>query len=868
MATFSTLLFIILSITICTGLYEDQIGSFDWKRSFIGKVKHARFSDNYLIVTTEQNVVANLSPKTGKIIWRQTLENPPEQPQFLNVDKEVVVVSTVKDSFYVRGWDTPTGSLLWEWTINPEIPVDSFWGYLDHFLLHIAIVRGSHLEVTLYDPRTGEVQLNAKKIPTSWLKYPTKCILTSPYFVCLNEQQLMWVDISSEVPKFSSKSVETILGDSNVAYLELIEFESPKPLFLLLHKNKINLLEIKDDSIQSSPPHNVFFNSIYVEQSIFHLEVNTENVDKLITIKSKSLNSGDEVSVGVPYPLGLGAPYIVAAQCKANFCELLLSSTDNALTLVTYPDGKVLWTREEALSEIVAVEFFELPVSELDASIEKEFTNSDIVSMLIHRLSTQIHQLYNLIFGGQLLSNSGLIRDDFGLHKIIVVATQVGKLFAIDTLTGSIVWSYRLPDIKPFNDVTMLLFVQRTARYAPLAAQCVLLAQNADNGGGIIFVFDPITGISKQGIEQLNYKIKQAVIVPYEDNSHVRPVIVISQDNSVYVYPESARDLVQKYSEKTFVYLVDSSVLQGFKLGADVSIAKIWNVNFGSAHVAAISTRPLSEHVHSQGRVLPDRSVYYKYVNPNLIAVATLSDDPVHKHVLSVYLIDGVTGLILYSISHKRASGPVYLVHSENWLVYTFFNERYRRTEIVAAELFEGHTQSNSTAFSSFGVSQLPHIQTQSYILPANPVTVSVTLTERGITNKFLLVGLSNGAVTEIPWMLLQPRFPDIPCGPEESCIPYMPEVPLPAEATINYNQSLIRIKGIQVAPARLESTSHVLVYGLDLFYTRVAPSKTFDVLKEDFDHKLIVLVLSGLVIASYVTKYLASRKALKQAWK
>lgn len=227
-----------------------------------------------------------------------------------------------------------------------------------------------------------------------------------------------------------------------------------------------------------------------------------------------------------------------------------------------------------------------------------------------------------------------------------------------------------------------------------------------------------------------------------------------------------------------------------------------------------------------------------------------------------------ISGFVIYSLAHKKARGPVNLVHSENWLVYTFFNERYRRTELAALELYEGHIQSNSTVFSSYAMSQLPQVQTQSYILPALPTKVTVTLTERGITNKCLLVALSTGAVVEIPWALVQPRFADIPCGPEESCYPYMPEIPLNPEAAINYNQTLSKVNGISVAPARLESTSHILVYGLDIFYTRVAPSKTFDVLKEDFDHKLIILVLIGLILASYVTKTLASRKAVKQAWK
>lgn len=59
-----------------------------------------------------------------------------------------------------------------------------------------------------------------------------------------------------------------------------------------------------------------------------------------------------------------------------------------------------------------------------------------------------------------------------------------------------------------------------------------------------------------------------------------------------------------------------------------------------------------------------------------------------------------------------------------------------------------------------------------------------------------------------------------------------------------------------------------MMAYFTDIFYTRVAPSKTFDLLKDDFDYYLIVIVLAALLLASYITKQLASRKALKQAWK
>ncbi len=39
--------------------------------------------------------------------------------------------------------------------------------------------------------------------------------------------------------------------------------------------------------------------------------------------------------------------------------------------------GKVLWVREEALASVVAAEMMDLPVSDKDAAIEKEFDSKE-----------------------------------------------------------------------------------------------------------------------------------------------------------------------------------------------------------------------------------------------------------------------------------------------------------------------------------------------------------------------------------------------------------------------------------------------------------------------------------------------------------
>eukprot|EP00105_Crassostrea_gigas_P031090 XP_011453664.1 PREDICTED: ER membrane protein complex subunit 1 [Crassostrea gigas] len=102
----------------------------------------------------------------------------------------------------------------------------------------------------------------------------------------------------------------------------------------------------------------------------------------------------------------------------------------------------------------------------------------------------------------------------------------------------------------------------------------------------------------------------------------------------------------------------------------------------------------------------------------------------------------------------------------------------------------------------------------------------------------------------------------------EEGTIPYIPELPVNAEAIINYNQSLYNVQGIHTSPAGLESTSLVLSYGLDLYFTRVQPSKMFDVLKEDFDYFFISAVLLGMFVVTIATQKLSARRALSRAWK
>ena len=74
--------------------------------------------------------------------------------------------------------------------------------------------------------------------------------------------------------------------------------------------------------------------------------------------------------------------------------------------------------------------------------------------------------------------------------------------------------------------------------------------------------------------------------------------------------------------------------------------------------IIAIASKNPMEHVHSQGRVLADRSVLCKYLNPNLVAVVTQGPNTIHKYMLTIHLLDVVSGAIITSQPHRHAKGP------------------------------------------------------------------------------------------------------------------------------------------------------------------------------------------------------------------
>ena len=195
-----------------------------------------------------------------------------------------------------------------------------------------------------------------------------------------------------------------------------------------------------------------------------------------------------------------------------------------------------------------------------------------------------------------------------------------------------------------------------------------------------------------------------------------------------------------------------------------------------------------------------DRSVLYKYSNPNLVAVESFDEE---THTLSIYLIDTVTGQVVHTARHPKVNGPFHIVHCENWIVYTYWNEKSRRTEMGVIELFEGKDQTNTNNFNSFTTTKDNlEVISKSFVFSQGITAMTTSETEMGLTFRSLLISMPFGGILELPRRIVDSRRPleMTPELREEMIIPYMPEIPIATEELLNYNQTVLHIHGIKTA--------------------------------------------------------------------
>jgi hypothetical protein len=417
-----------------------------------------------------------------------------------------------------------------------------------------------------------------------------------------------------------------------------------------------------------------------------------------------------------------------------------------------------------------------------------------------------------------------MARDTFGYHKIIGCATENGRLIALDAGSpDKILWNRKVAD--------------------PSSEQTWQPKLTSAEGG--VLVLDSGDDTLQQGFNATNGDSVSAV--PDGSEVHSGPRVQFSLINGA---------------------------LEATRLDVN-SEASVWHfMPTAGEHILSLVPRPVNDPIASIGKVLGDRRVLYKYLDPNLALLATVNDAKKSAHF---YVLNTISGAILYSNAHNDVDleSPISSIVSENWFAYSYTSDASDTSpkghQLVVGELFESLVPNDrgplngASNFSTMQSGPEPFPLVQSYQIPESISQLAVTQTKQGITSRQLLAVLADSqAIVGIPYGVLDPRRPvhRDPTKDEqfEGLMRYAPVIEFDAKWYLNHKREVLGIDHIITTPALLESTSIVFAYGLDVFGTRLSPSFSFDVLGKDFNKFQMLATVAALAVATFVVAPLVSR--------
>ena len=148
---------------------------------------------------------------------------------------------------------------------------------------------------------------------------------------------------------------------------------------------------------------------------------------------------------------------------------------------------------------------------------------------------------------------------------------------------------------KPSN-----LFVQRSAPHFGLPPQVSIYFWNRYSGLPEILSFDPLNGkVLSSSVGSAD--LKQVILLHHSDDTHLRPLLLLSKNKKATLFPESGLSSV---SDSTFVVTVeDDRTISGQKLvksGNSFKLLPLWTLAHPHTNKVTLWSKSSEEKVHSQ----------------------------------------------------------------------------------------------------------------------------------------------------------------------------------------------------------------------------------------------------------------------------
>lgn len=920
-------------LALVSAIFEDDAYHIDFHYALLGLPRHDAtfFQKPYggskaslLYSISENQTIGAINPKDGALVWRQHPVSEPRGKGHLRAaDEQDTVVSAAGNR--VTAWSSSDGRLVWETDVDGstvedlEILEQEDGITKDEAKDVIVLVSGTSHGIKRLDGKTGRVkwtyedsrlvmlkrdESSTDPIFSSDIPFQVSTSPTTVYYISLHSSMIgagSKLKVTSLSPITGKKLDQyTLSSDTEIASREHIVFagaNTAAPILAWTDKSnnvlKVNIIGTKSVTSFNTPgadpiekivlhaPGHVNSQAHFLVEyqtafghsaEVYHVDLKKNTVSKAYSLPELQIRgtfatsttdanvyfirvTEDEVSVvssashGIlgrwptakspalagSYPVHAVSEVVVKSGAATAARSAVLFS-NGQWTLIR--NGDIAWTRPEFLSQASSAVWAGLPeVEALAAELEVE-RHQNVVAAYLHRVKRHVQDLEHFPTWAQSLPQrflgsvvgkpkettvDDIQQDTFGFHKLVIVATEKGRLAALDVGSrGKVLWNVHLEQ-----------FADTKFEYPTLKAHSGYVEVKDPSFDGSIFINSTTGGLASSVNLQM----------------HV-PLVAEGQ--------------------KLVSFGLANGVLTGY-LENQPSSESVWTFEPPSGErLVGYTSRPLNDPVASIGKVLGDRSVLYKYLNPNLVLVTAVSES---TRTASFYLLDSASGQLLHTMSHSDVdtSRPIPSTISENWFSYAFTvdsasSPESRGYQLVVSDLYESPlpddrgplgASSNSSTMkpsSSNGDATKPYVLSQSYQIAAEISHMAVTHTRQGITSRELIITIpSTNSLVGIPRQLIDPRRPvgrdPTPNEQAEGLTRYSPLLPLDSKWHLTHKYEVLGIKDVITSESGIESTSLVFAYGHDVFGTRVAPSFAFDILGKGFNKIQMLLTVAALFV-------------------
>ncbi|OWM86613.1 hypothetical protein CDL15_Pgr015648 [Punica granatum] len=901
------LLLFLSAAPLGSSLYEDQVGLMDWHQKYIGKVKHAVFHTQRsgrkrVVVSTEENTnskvdkdntilafgegcLVAVSSADGEVLWKKDFADA-------SFEVQQIIQSPGRDVVYVLGF---VGS-------------SSFDAYQ---------INGKNGEVMHHDTASFAGGFSGNTL-----------LVSDDVLVALDAAMSHLITISFQGGGLSinEKPISNLVGDF-AGPVEILALKLGR-MFALKANKLITFISISNDGkldvLEKINSAAAISDALSVSDGR-HAVGLVQQVDNKVEFTVKLGNDWNtnllKETINMDHQRGFVRKVFINNYIRTDRSHgfrALVVMEDHSLLLVQ--QGEIVWSREDGLASILDVTTSELPVEKDGVSVSKveqnlfEWLKGHILKLKGTLMLASPEDMV-VIQGMRLKSSekSKMTRDHNGFRKLLIVLTRGGKLFALHTGDGRIIWSRLLESLRKSeaceHPTGLRIYPWQVPHHHAMDENPSVLVvgrcqQNLDAPGILSFV-DAYTGSEIKSVGPV-HSVLQVIPLPFTDSTEQRLHLLIDAKQRVHLYPRSREALSIFQQERSNIYWysveADKSIIRGYAIkrtcvhedAGDYCFEPrdLWSVVFPgkSEKIVSTVTQKLNEVVHTQAKVMAEQELMYKYISKNLLFVATASPKASHEigsaipdeSFLVVYLIDTITGRILQRMTHQGCQAPVHAVFSENWVVYHYFNLRAHRYEMSVIEIYDQSRADNKDVLklvvgkhnltSPTSSYSRPEVvaKSQSYFFTHSVKAITVTLTAKGITSKQLLIGTISDQVLALDKRYLDPRRSLNPsqAEKEEGVIPLTDSLPIIPQSYVTHALKVEGLRGIVTVPAKLESTTLVFSYGVDIFFTRLAPSRTYDSLTEDFSYALLLITIVALIAAIFVTWVWSERKELQEKWR